>query len=56
MISCAKHENYNSELQVHPVISNLLISKAPLMSKWSAIPEQFPYILLHFDPVCVKLG
>ena len=26
------------------------------MSKWSSIPEHFPYIALYFKPVYVELG
>ena len=26
------------------------------MSKWSSIPEYFPYIALYFKPVYVELG
>ena len=47
---------HHSEIQANFDMSNLLISKTPLVSKWSSIPELFPYILLYFDLVCVELA
>ena len=37
-------------------MSNLLISNTQYMSKWSSIPEHFPYIALYFKYVYVELG
>ena len=37
-------------------MSNLPISNTRPMSKWSSIPEFFPYIALLFDLAYVKLG
>ena len=50
--------NYTTELklQVNLVMSNLPISNTRAMSKWSSIPEFFPYIALYFDLAYVKLG
>ena len=44
------------ELQVNLAMSNLLISNTQHMSKWSSIPEHFPYIALYFKPVYVELS
>ena len=44
------------KIQANLDMSNLLISKTPLVSKCSSIPELFPYILLYFDLVCVELA
>ena len=43
-------------IQVKLAMSNLLISNTRHMSKWSSIPEHFPYIALYFKPVYVELG
>ena len=43
-------------IQVNLAMSNLLISNTRHMSKWSSIPEHFPYIALYFKPVYVELG
>ena len=44
------------QFQVNLAMSNLLISNTLHMSKWSPIPEHFPYIALYFKPVYIKLG
>ena len=44
------------KIQVNLAMSNLLISNTRHMSKWSSIPEQFPYIALYFKHVYVELG
>ena len=44
------------KVQANFDMSNLLISKTPLVLKWSSIPEFSPYIFLYFDLVCVELA
>ena len=43
-------------VQVNLAMSNLLISNTRHISKWSSIPEHFPYIALYFKSVNVELG